>query len=82
MKKYHNVWADTAFMPIDNVKMLCDENLSDRVLWGSDYPITRYYYPDLDMKEYYQKLVNQLKETINPDDFEKITYQNSKKIFL
>lgn len=81
MKKYPNVWVDTAFMPTDNIKKLCDENLSDRVLWGSDYPIPKYYYPDKDMKEYYLTLIQQLKETIKAEDFEKITYTNFKKLF-
>lgn len=81
MKKYPNVWVDTAFMPTDNIKKLCDENLSDRVLWGSDYPIPKYYYPDKDMKDYYLILIQQLKETIKSEDFEKITYTNFKNLF-
>ena len=81
MKKYPNVWTDTAFMPIEHICMLCDENLSDRVLWGSDYPIPKFYYPDKDMKDYYLTLIQQLKETIKAEDFEKITYTNLKKLF-
>ena len=81
MKKYPNVWTDTAFMPIEHICMLCDENLSDRVLWGSDYPIPKFYYPDKDMKDYYLILIQQLKETIKSEDFEKITYTNFKNLF-
>lgn len=81
MKKYPNVWTDTAFMPIEHICMLCDENLSDRALWGSDYPIPKYYYPDKDMKEYYLTLIQQLKERIKAEDFEKITYTNFRKLF-
>lgn len=81
MKKYPNVWTDTAFMPIEHICMLCDENLFDRVLWGSDYPIPKYYYPDKDMKDYYLTLIQQLKETIKTEDFEKITYTNFKNLF-
>ena len=81
MKKYPNVWVDTAFMPTDNIKKLCDENLSDRVLWGTDYPIPKHYYPDKDMKDYYLTLIQQLKETIKSEDFEKITCKNFKNLF-
>lgn len=81
MKEYPNVWVDTAFMPTDNIKKLCDENLSDRVLWGTDYPIPKHYYPDKDMKDYYLTLCQQLKETIKFEDFEKITCTNFKQLF-
>lgn len=81
MKKYPNVWVDTAFMPTENIVMLCNEKLSDRVLWGTDYPIPRYYYPNLDMKEYYLNLVHRLQDAVKPDDFEKITRTNFKILF-
>lgn len=81
MKKYPNVWADTAFMPIENIAKLCRENLSERVLWGSDYPIPKYYYPDMDMKTYYLDLLQKLKDSVNQEDFEMITHKNFEKIF-
>lgn len=81
MEKYKNVWTDTAFMPIENICKLCEEKLSERVLWGSDYPITKYYYHQTDMKTYYLGLIKQLKETINNDDFERITHKNFETLF-
>lgn len=81
MKQYPNVWTDTAFMPIENISLLCKENLSDRVLWGTDYPIPKYHFPDDDMKTYYLNLVNQLKESVSETDFEKITHCNFERVF-
>lgn len=81
MKQYPNVWTDTAFMPIENISLLCKENLSDRVLWGTDYPIPKYHFPDTDMKTYYLDLVNQLKSTIDKVDFEMIMHGNFERIF-
>ena len=81
MKRYPNVWTDTAFMPTENISLLCKEKLSDRVLWGTDYPIPKYHFPDDDMKTYYLNLVNQLKESVSETDFEKITHCNFEKIF-
>ena len=57
------------------------ENLSERVLWGSDYPIPKYYYPDMDMKTYYLDLVQKLKNSVSQEDFEKITHKNFEKLF-
>lgn len=80
MKKYPNVWTDTAFMPTENIVRLCTEKLSDRVLWGSDYPIPKYYYPEADIKAYYLDLIKKLKDSVNQDDFEMITQQNFEKL--
>ncbi len=81
MKKYPNVWTDTAFMPTENIVRLCNEKLSDRVLWGSDYPIPKYYYPEADMKAYYLDLIQKLKDSVSRDDFELITHKNFEKLF-
>lgn len=82
MKKYPNVWCDTAFMPTENIVKLCKENLSERVLWGSDYPIPKYYYPDMDMKTYYLDLVQKLKDSVSQECFEMITHKNFESLFV
>ena len=81
MKKHSNVWVDTAFMPIEYICKLCDEKLSGRVLWGTDYPIPKYYTPKADMKTYYLDLIWQLKDSVDNDDFERITHKNFEKLF-
>ena len=81
MQKYENAWVDTAFMPIENIVKLCNKGLSDRVLWGSDYPIPKYYYPKADMKAYYLDLIQKLKDSVSRDDFELITHKNYEKLF-
>lgn len=81
MKTYQNVWTDTAFMPINNVVKLCDKMLSDRVLWGTDYPIPKFFFKDLDMKTYYQDLLLELHNSVSESDYEKITKNNFQKLF-
>lgn len=81
MKKYPNVWCDTAFMPTENIVKLCDEKMSNRVLWGTDYPIPKYYYPKKDMRTYYLDLVQKLEDSISQEDFELITHKNFEKLF-
>lgn len=81
MKTYQNVWTDTAFMPINNVVRLCDEKLSDRVLWGTDYPIPKFFFKDLDMKTYYQDLLLELHNSVSESDYDKITKNNFQKLF-
>lgn len=81
MTQNQNVWVDTAFMPIEHVRTLCNEGLADRVLWGTDYPIPRYFYPDNNMIDYYLFLVEQLKTLVSYEDFKKITQMNFNRLF-
>ena len=81
MKKYPNVWCDTAFMPTENIVKLCDEKLSNHVLWGTDYPIPKYYYPEKDLRTYYLDLAQKLVDSISQEDFELITHKNFEKLF-
>ena len=81
MKEYPNVWCDTAFMPTENILKLCNENLSGRVLWGSDYPIPKFYYPNIDMKEYYKNKLDSFKNKSTKEQFEQVTYKNAMKLF-
>ena len=76
MKAYQNVWGDTAFVSAENVVKLCDEGLSDRILWGTDYPIPRYFYPETDMKLYYEGLQQSLQKSVSQADYAKITSEN------
>ncbi len=76
MERYSNVWADTAFVPVDNIVKLCNAGLSSRVLWGTDYPIPKYYYENLDMTRHYTDIVEALQASICQEDFSKITYSN------
>ena len=81
MKKYKNAWVDTAFMPTENIVKCCKAGCSDRVLWGSDYPIPKYYYSNKDMKRYYNELLEELKQQVSYEDYIKITQTNAQRLF-
>ena len=81
MKQHPNVWADTAFMPMEHVGMLCYDGLADRILWGTDYPIPRYFYPNKNMIDYYLGLLEQLKTLVSNEDFKRITQMNFNRLF-
>ena len=40
------MFVDTTFLPIPNISKLCENGLSDRILFGTDFPITSYFYND------------------------------------
>ncbi len=76
MKAYQNVWVDTAFVSAENVVKLCNKGFSARILWGTDYPIPRYFYPKTDMKLYYEGLQQSLQKSVSQADYAKITSEN------
>lgn len=76
MKMYPNVWGDTAFVSAENVVKLCNDGFSDRILWGTDYPIPRYFYPETDMKLYYEAALSALQNSVSQSDYAKITSEN------
>jgi len=77
LKKYKNVYCDTAFTPEEDVKQIAAQGLATKIVLGSDFPITHFYrinYPRTDetplsLKEQYaedkKKLVifNDIKES-------------------
>ena len=73
MKKYPNAWTDTAFMSIENIKKLKQENLTDRVLFGSDAPINRIYVPELSTTDYLKTRIQAIKN-IDPSILENSIY--------
>lgn len=75
MKECSNVWADTAFMSIENIIKLREEGLITRVLWGSDFPIMRYFY-DIPAEEYYTRKINEARKALREEDFSQITHKN------
>ncbi len=62
-----------------SIRSSCE--LKERVLWGSDYPIPKYYYTDVDTKTYYHDLIQKLKDVVSQEDFEKVTHKNFEKLF-
>lgn len=41
--KYNNLYGDTAFCPADSYKDICKAGFKDRMLYGTDFPITHWW---------------------------------------
>ena len=81
MKACDNVYTDTAFMPTGNIVTICNAGLTDRVLWGTDYPIPKYYYRRKNMRKHYDSLISSLEDAVSESEFAKITNNNFNIIF-
>lgn len=72
MLQYKNIWTDIAFMPKDNLKQLIDNGLSNRILFGTDAPINKYFYPELNTKDFVKQHLDDLREVTDDMQFKKI----------
>jgi predicted TIM-barrel fold metal-dependent hydrolase len=63
MKRYTNVYCDTAFTGINIVRNLIKQGVAAKILTGSDFPITHYYNKcAAGLYEQYASDLEQLKE--------------------
>lgn len=73
LERHSNVWTDTAFMPVEDIKKLKKANLSDRVLFGSDAQINQIYSPSQTTPEYLKERIEAI-QRIDPSILERTIY--------
>jgi len=76
-----NAWVDTAFMPIEDIKRLDSKGYIDKVLFGTDFPITIHNDKDLSDTDWYQNRISEIIDTIGITKFKKISEDNFIKLF-
>lgn len=81
LNQYGNVWIDTAFVEIKEIAGFLQNGFSDRILWGTDLCIPKYFYPTEDMLKYYKDKLDAFREVSSPEQFEQVTFKNAMKLF-
>lgn len=81
LKTYRNAYADSAFMPIEDMRKLINEGLSHKLLWGTDMCIPKHFFPEEDMAEYYQHKLASFQKVCTHEQFEQVTLRNAAKVF-
>lgn len=79
--QYENVYVDSAFMPIEDMKFFVDKGLSMKLLWGTDMCIPKYYQRNINMADYYSKKLRLLREVCSQEQYDQITLMNAKVLF-
>lgn len=62
-----NAWVDTAFMPEGDLKQLAENSLTKRILFGTDMPINKVFYRDIDTPTFIQYNINLIKRVFAAD---------------
>ena len=60
MKENPNAYVDTAFLPLEDVSLLNSSIGSDRILFGTDFPLDQHYYPGESSIVRYRRRINEL----------------------
>lgn len=81
LKQYSNAYADSAFMPINDMHRILREDLSHKLLWGTDMCIPKYFYPHEDIVEYYRRKLITFRTISTPMMYERVTFYNAKNLF-
>lgn len=74
--KYPNVWVDTAFLPIDDLYTKISLNNQGRILFGSDYPINRWYSELPEENLWYESQINDIITNLDEKQAEDILRNN------
>ncbi|MFA5217376.1 MAG: amidohydrolase family protein [Bacteroidales bacterium] len=60
LKGAKNAYVDNSFMTIDSMKMICEAGLSQRIIFGTDYPIMKTFWPEIDIIDWYKNHIEEL----------------------
>lgn len=75
-----NTYVDTAFMPMGDLRRLVDTGLTDRILFGTDAPINKVFFKDIDTADYIRDSIKQTYEVLGDkanDMFARCIFSNS-----
>ena len=67
INKCSNVFVDTAFMPMSDLRKILDIGLIDKVLFGTDAPINHVFYKDMDTVSYIKSQVDNVNSIVGYD---------------
>ena len=76
-----NVYIDLSYMPVKDIYMFLNACGPERILFGTDFPLDRYYYPNASIVGRYKRRVNTLVECFGEKLFHKWCYTNFEKVF-
>ena len=85
MAKAPNLYADTAWVPVETTLEIIRKYGSERIMFGSDNPIDgldTYFCNPKGEPSLYRQYFGELKEQISPEDYANLTENTARKIFF
>lgn len=81
LNNYHNVWIDTAFLPIEILRERTKMSNYKRILFGTDFPTNRWFNFEDNDDVWYDKQINSIKASFPKDIAQSILHDNFYKLF-
>ena len=81
IKQCHNAYVDTAFMPVEDILFLIENNVENKILFGTDFPITIHYDSKQNANKWYEKRLLELTSIMTEQLTTKIFKKNFDVIF-
>lgn len=81
MKECPNSWGDTAFTPLEDVQKLINIGMENRILFGTDYPMQKVFYPKEDILSFYSTTIRFMQTIMSVEQWEKVSYMNFQKLY-
>ena len=69
-----NVFVDTAFMPVEHIAEIVQKGFVNRVLFGTDAPINKLFFPQLSTKNYILRCSEEFQSAITKEQYERIQF--------
>lgn len=64
-----NTYADTAFMPIEHIETLVQNGFLDRILFGTDAPVNKLFFPEMSTKDFIVRNIAELESRLTKEEF-------------
>ena len=80
-KEYKNVFVDSAFMPICEMKKFIVNGLCYKLLWGTDMCIPKHFFPKINLESYYMEKISAFRAISTEDEFNQVTHLNAMRVF-
>jgi predicted TIM-barrel fold metal-dependent hydrolase len=76
-----NAYVDTAFMPTGDIRKLDYEGFENKIIFGSDFPIEKFFYKRISLKKRYKNRIEHLIRTFGINKFMKWSNENYGTIY-
>ena len=75
-RRYENAYIDSAFMPIEHMKLFIENSLSEKLLWGTDMCIPLHFEHSIDLTAYYQQKLISFRSISTQEQYENVICNN------
>ncbi|NCA77511.1 MAG: hypothetical protein EOM90_14355 [Alphaproteobacteria bacterium] len=82
LKGTKNTYVDSSFLPIESIKLLCSAGLSRKIIFGTDFPIMKTFWPKINLITWYKNHVIELIREFGENEFIYWSHENFYKLIL